>query len=75
MDNAQLIAILKFLVQLKAENLALRKHAQNPEALSQEIDGERQRLEKLPAVAHALARNDPTQLQSVLDTLAIIRPE
>lgn len=80
MTDRQAIAILKFLLQLKAENLALmkslRKDGVIPQSgLSAEIVRERQRLEKLPTVAHALLMTDLTHLESLLGTVSAIPPD
>ena len=77
MTDQQAIAVLRFLVRLKAENLALmkslRKDGVIPQSgLSAEIEQERRRLEALPAIAHALLMNDPSNLQSALSTLSTI---
>jgi hypothetical protein len=79
LNDAQLIAIVKFLVRLQAENLAMRKVlARSGQTGSSELDGmiaeERQVLERLPVIASALQRNDLTQLPILLDTLSTTHP-
>jgi hypothetical protein len=80
MNDAQIIAIVKCLMQLKAENLALYKWLLKDSVLPTsglvpQIAEQRQRLEQLPAIAHALARTDPSQLPILLGTLSAVRPQ
>jgi hypothetical protein len=79
MTDPAVTAIVKFLVQLKAENLALLKHLEKEGSvphnlLHSEIAMQRQKLESLPGVAHLLLMHDPNNLESVLDTLSTVRP-
>lgn len=79
MDDSQVIAIVKFLVRLQAENLAMRKvliqaGKIEPEGLGAMIAEQRRNLEKLPVVASALLRNDLSTLSMLLDTLSKVRP-
>jgi hypothetical protein len=79
MTDAQLIALVKFLVRLQAENLAMRKVlVRGGGTGSAEIEAmiveQRQALERLPVVASALQRNDLSTLQVLLDTLSTTHP-
>jgi hypothetical protein len=80
MTDAQLIAIVKFLVRLQAENLALRKtliqtHQIDPSGLEAMIAEQHQHLERLGIVESALRRNDLSTLSVLLDTLSAVRPQ
>jgi hypothetical protein len=79
MNDSQLIVIVKFLVQLQAENLAMRKVLVQtgqiePEGLKAMIVEQRQQLDRLPVIASALQRNDLSALSMLLDTLSTTRP-
>ncbi len=79
LDKTQVTELVKFLVQLQAENLAVRKiltiaaHIGSAE-MEDLIAAERQRLESIPVVAHALLRSDTSQLAVVLGTLSTVHP-
>ena len=79
MTNSELIAIVKFLVRLQAENLALRKiliqdSRMDPDGQEEMIAEQQQNLERLPVIASALLRNDLSTLPILLDTLSTTRP-
>jgi hypothetical protein len=80
MTDQQTIAIVRFLVHLKAQNLALLKHLQEEtqvptNLLDRQIAEQRQHLEGLPGVSAILLKFDLNNLQSVLDTLQTVRPK
>ena len=79
MNDADIIAIGKFLIQLQIDNLVLARlvlagrsigHA----GLQGEVAAERARIEEIPTVREFLARNDPSKLSNLLSTLSAIRP-
>ena len=78
--DAQLIAIVKFLVQLRAENLAMRRALQQrggpgDAGMDSLIEEQQRRLANLPVVANALQRADVSLLPILLDTLSRVRLE
>jgi hypothetical protein len=80
MTHPELTELVRFLVQLRAENLAFRrvleKCAQIDSAgLDDLIGEERLGIESLPGIYAALKRADPNNLIALLDTLSKARPQ
>jgi len=79
MTDDDVIAIVRLLVQIRAENLALLKCLQKDSAipanfLRQQVAIQTQSLYQIPAIAQALSRNDPSNLPTLLSTLSVAQP-
>lgn len=79
MTDAQVTLLMTFLVQLRAENLAMRKELQTrgPGSAGMDalIDEQRRRLLDLPKISKAIQTGDHSLLEGLLDTLSTARPE
>jgi hypothetical protein len=79
MTHPELTELVKFLVRLRAENLAFRHvlesrghiHSAGLDAL---IEEELRGLESLPGIYSAMKQADPNTFATLLDTLSKARP-
>jgi hypothetical protein len=80
MTHPELTELVKFLVQLRAENLAFRHVLERggqigSAGLDDLILEKRRGIESVPVIAHAVRQADPNTLTVLLDTLSKARPE
>ena len=80
MTDQQLSSMVRFLVQLRAENRAMRRALQSNTGIGSAgmnalIQEENLKLQELPAIAAALHRFDLSQLPALLDTLSTALPQ
>jgi hypothetical protein len=80
MTHPELTELVKFLVQLRAENLAFRQVLETggqigSAGLDDLIAEKRRGIESLPMIAYAVKRADPNNLPMLLDTLSTVRPQ
>ena len=75
MTNPELTELVKFLVLLRAENLAFRQLLEKAGQIGSSgmdalIEEKRRNIEALPGIYAALKRTDPNNLTTLLDTLS-----
>ena len=80
MRHPELTELVKFLVQLRAENLAFRQVLETggqigSGGLDALIAEKRRGIESLPVIAFAVRQADPNNLTTLLDTLSKARPQ
>lgn len=79
MEEKAVIAVVRYIVDLQAENRAmweiLRKAAIVPQKWPPpELIEARRKLHSIPVVAGTLGRNDVSQVEVLLSTLATVQP-
>jgi hypothetical protein len=79
MTDAQFKALITFLIELRAENLAIRKILQSNQigdaGMDALIQEQKQRMAGLIAISRVLQTGGESQLPTFLDSLAALGPK